>query len=176
MVQGKGNWYFYCSFKEELQSKNFEGYYLSLMFWPHFCSDYIPRKFMCFLCLSIFISYDTSLTRQLVLTCLLNTINSVSGILFLLWLFSHKGCSFFCAAEFSCQLCHKVLTLPITTPCAHNYCKACLDGAFEGQKFLRERKTGGRSLRTQKTVMKCPSCTTDISEFLQNAQVCISLL
>ncbi|XP_057519006.1 E3 ubiquitin-protein ligase ORTHRUS 2-like [Amaranthus tricolor] len=73
--------------------------------------------------------------------------------------------------EFSCQLCHKVLTLPITTPCAHNYCKACLDGAFEGQKFLRERKTGGRSLRTQKTVMKCPSCTTDISEFLQNAQV-----
>ncbi|XP_057517698.1 E3 ubiquitin-protein ligase ORTHRUS 2-like [Amaranthus tricolor] len=73
--------------------------------------------------------------------------------------------------EFSCFLCHKVLTLPITTPCAHNFCKACLDVAFEGQKFERERKTGGWSLRTQKTVLKCPSCTTDISEFLQNAQV-----
>ncbi|KNA21574.1 hypothetical protein SOVF_041990 [Spinacia oleracea] len=73
--------------------------------------------------------------------------------------------------EFSCLLCRKVLTLPITTPCAHNFCKSCLDGAFEGQKFLRERKAGGRSLRTQKTVMQCPSCTTDISEFLQNAQV-----
>ncbi|XP_074278300.1 E3 ubiquitin-protein ligase ORTHRUS 2-like [Silene latifolia] len=73
--------------------------------------------------------------------------------------------------EFSCLLCHKTLTLPITTPCAHNFCKACLDGAFEGQKFTRERKTGGRQLRTQKTVMKCPSCPTDLSDFLQNAQV-----
>ncbi|KMS95667.1 hypothetical protein BVRB_006020 [Beta vulgaris subsp. vulgaris] len=73
--------------------------------------------------------------------------------------------------EFSCQICHKVLNLPITTPCAHNFCKSCLDGAFDGQKFVRERNTGGRSMRTQKTVMKCPSCTTDISEFLQNAQV-----
>ncbi|KAH9613631.1 hypothetical protein KSS87_019946 [Heliosperma pusillum] len=73
--------------------------------------------------------------------------------------------------EFSCLLCHKVLTLPITTPCAHNFCKSCLDGAFEGQKFIRERQTGGRQLRTQKTVMKCPSCPTDLSGFLQNAQV-----
>ncbi|XP_021731931.1 E3 ubiquitin-protein ligase ORTHRUS 2-like [Chenopodium quinoa] len=73
--------------------------------------------------------------------------------------------------EFSCLICRKVLTLPVTTPCAHNFCKSCLDATFEGQKFERERKSGGRSLRTQKTVMKCPSCTTDISEFLQNAQV-----
>ncbi|KAL9243363.1 hypothetical protein vseg_017258 [Gypsophila vaccaria] len=73
--------------------------------------------------------------------------------------------------EFSCLLCHKVLTLPITTPCAHNFCKTCLDGAFEGQKFVRERQTGGRQLRTQKTVMKCPSCPSDLSSFLQNAEV-----
>ncbi|KAK9668985.1 hypothetical protein RND81_13G100800 [Saponaria officinalis] len=73
--------------------------------------------------------------------------------------------------EFSCLLCRKVLTLPITTPCAHNFCKTCLDGAFEGQKFVRERQTGGRQLRTQKTVMKCPSCPSDLSGFLQNAQV-----
>lgn len=73
--------------------------------------------------------------------------------------------------EFSCLICRKVLNLPITTPCAHNFCKSCLDASFEGQKFVRERRTGGRSLRTQKNVMKCPSCTTDISEFLQTAQV-----
>ncbi|XP_074317137.1 E3 ubiquitin-protein ligase ORTHRUS 2-like [Silene latifolia] len=73
--------------------------------------------------------------------------------------------------EFGCLLCHKVLTLPITTPCAHNFCKTCLDGAFEGQKFIRERQSGGRQLRTQKTVMKCPSCPTDLSVFLENAQV-----
>ena len=75
-------------------------------------------------------------------------------------------------AEFSCLICNKVLNLPITTPCAHNFCKTCLDGAFEGQKFVRERSTGGRQLRTRKNVMKCPSCPTDISEFLQTAQVC----
>ncbi|KAK9748232.1 hypothetical protein RND81_02G044800 [Saponaria officinalis] len=73
--------------------------------------------------------------------------------------------------EFSCHQCHKVLTLPITTPCAHNFCKACLDGAFQGQTLTRERKTGGRQLRTQKTVMKCPACPTDLSDFLPNAQV-----
>ncbi|KAL9239402.1 hypothetical protein vseg_013731 [Gypsophila vaccaria] len=73
--------------------------------------------------------------------------------------------------EFGCHRCHKVLTLPITTPCAHNFCKACLDGAFEGQKLTRERKTGGRQLRTQKTVMKCPACPADLSDFLPNAQV-----
>lgn len=73
--------------------------------------------------------------------------------------------------EFSCLICNKVLNLPITTPCAHNFCKTCLDGAFEGQKFVRERNTGGRQLRTRKNVMKCPSCPTDISEFLQTAQI-----
>ncbi|GAB4845800.1 E3 ubiquitin-protein ligase ORTHRUS 2 [Ancistrocladus abbreviatus] len=71
----------------------------------------------------------------------------------------------------SCLICHKVMTLPITTPCAHNFCKSCLDGAFAGQTFVTERSTGGRQLRTRKNIMKCPSCTTDISEFLQTAQV-----
>lgn len=73
--------------------------------------------------------------------------------------------------EFSCLICRKVMTLPMTTPCAHNFCKSCLDGAFAGLAYVRERSRGGRQLRTQKNVMKCPTCTTDISEFLQNAQV-----
>ncbi|KAK7299811.1 hypothetical protein RJT34_10639 [Clitoria ternatea] len=74
--------------------------------------------------------------------------------------------------EFGCQICHKVLAFPLTTPCAHNFCKACLEGAFSGQTFIRKRACeGGRTLRAQKNIMKCPSCSTDIAEFLQNPQV-----
>ncbi|XP_047978344.1 E3 ubiquitin-protein ligase ORTHRUS 2-like [Salvia hispanica] len=73
--------------------------------------------------------------------------------------------------EFGCLICRKVMVQPLTTPCAHNFCKACLEGAFSGQSHIKERKTGGRTLRAQKNVMKCPSCTQDISEFLQNPQI-----
>ncbi|XP_047974159.1 E3 ubiquitin-protein ligase ORTHRUS 2-like [Salvia hispanica] len=73
--------------------------------------------------------------------------------------------------EFSCLICRKVMVQPLTTPCAHNFCKACLEGAFAGQSHVKERKNGGRTLRAQKNVMKCPSCPQDISEFLQNPQV-----
>ncbi|KAJ4830208.1 hypothetical protein Tsubulata_044474 [Turnera subulata] len=31
--------------------------------------------------------------------------------------------------EFKCLICKNVLTNPLTTPCAHNFCKACLEGA-----------------------------------------------
>ena len=41
-----------------------------------------------------------------------------------------------------------------------------------GQTFVRDRSKGGRSLRSQKNVMKCPACPIDISDFLQNLQVC----
>ncbi|KAJ7957167.1 E3 ubiquitin-protein ligase ORTHRUS 2-like [Quillaja saponaria] len=73
--------------------------------------------------------------------------------------------------EFSCLICRKVMVLPVTIPCAHNFCKLCLEGAFAGQSFVRDRSRGGRSLRSQKNVMKCPFCPTDISDFLQNLQV-----
>ncbi|KAL9349640.1 hypothetical protein Peur_056895 [Populus x canadensis] len=73
--------------------------------------------------------------------------------------------------EFSCQICRKVMANPITTPCAHNFCKACLEGAFAGQSLTRQRGQGRRTLRAQKNVMKCPSCTIDIADFLQNPQV-----
>ena len=63
------------------------------------------------------------------------------------------------------------MELPLTTPCAHNFCKACLEGAFAGQSHVKERKSGGRTLRAQNNVMKCPSCKQDIAEFLQNPQV-----
>ncbi|KAA8529980.1 hypothetical protein F0562_034416 [Nyssa sinensis] len=74
--------------------------------------------------------------------------------------------------EFSCLICRKVMNSPLTTPCAHNFCKACLEGAFAGQTFIRQRTCEGRrTLRAQKNVMKCPSCSNDISDFLQNPQV-----
>ncbi|KAF2317448.1 hypothetical protein GH714_022384 [Hevea brasiliensis] len=73
--------------------------------------------------------------------------------------------------EFSCQICGQVMTQPITTPCAHNFCKSCLEGAFTGKTLMRERSRGGRTLRAQKNVMNCPKCPTDISDFLQDPKV-----
>ncbi|XP_024629209.1 E3 ubiquitin-protein ligase ORTHRUS 2 isoform X2 [Medicago truncatula] len=74
--------------------------------------------------------------------------------------------------EFGCNICRKVLASPLTTPCAHNFCKACLEGAFSGQSYIRNRASqSGRALRTQKNIMKCPTCSTDIADYLQNPQV-----
>lgn len=73
---------------------------------------------------------------------------------------------------FSCPLCKETLTLPVTAPCAHNFCKSCLERKFVGQAFVKERTClGGRKLRSQKNVMKCPCCDNDIADFLQNLQV-----
>ncbi|KAI3994518.1 hypothetical protein MKX01_012775 [Papaver californicum] len=73
--------------------------------------------------------------------------------------------------EFKCNLCRQGMSFPITTPCAHNFCKHRLEAFFVGQSCVRKRSYLGRTLRAQKTIMKCPSCTTDLSEFLQNPQV-----
>ncbi|XP_054799694.1 E3 ubiquitin-protein ligase ORTHRUS 2-like [Prosopis cineraria] len=72
---------------------------------------------------------------------------------------------------FKCCICGQIMVAPVTTPCAHNFCKSCLERAFEGVPFIKERNKGGRSLRSQKNVLKCPVCPTDISDFLQNLQV-----
>ncbi|GJY72535.1 E3 ubiquitin protein ligase ORTHRUS 2-like protein [Tanacetum coccineum] len=74
--------------------------------------------------------------------------------------------------QFCCLICKKVMNEPLTTPCAHNFCKSCLQDKFVGQTFIKERNCEGRrTLRAQKNVMNCPSCTNDISEYLQNPQV-----
>ncbi|KAL0905400.1 hypothetical protein M5K25_023817 [Dendrobium thyrsiflorum] len=74
--------------------------------------------------------------------------------------------------EFSCLICRKVLSSPLTTPCAHNFCKSCLLGSYADKSFVRERTSaGGRTLRAQKIMKKCPACPYDISDFLQNPQV-----
>lgn len=69
------------------------------------------------------------------------------------------------------MICKEVMVSPVTTPCAHNFCKSCLQGKFAGQALVQERSGGGRTLRSKKTVMKCPSCSIDISDYLQNLQV-----
>ncbi|KAJ4890635.1 E3 ubiquitin-protein ligase ORTHRUS 2 [Raphanus sativus] len=72
---------------------------------------------------------------------------------------------------FNCEICREVMNLPVTTPCAHNFCKGCLEGKFVGMTQVKERSRGGRTLRAKKNIMKCPCCPTDISDFLQNVQV-----
>jgi len=69
------------------------------------------------------------------------------------------------------MICEKVMVSPVTTPCAHNFCKSCLEDKFAGQALVRERSRGGRTLRSQKIVIPCPSCPIDISDYLQNIQV-----
>ncbi|CAH8331756.1 unnamed protein product [Eruca vesicaria subsp. sativa] len=73
--------------------------------------------------------------------------------------------------EFGCQICRQVMSFPVTTPCAHHFCKECLTGKFAGITQVRERSRGGRTLRAQKNVMKCPCCPADLSDFMQNPQV-----
>ncbi|WVZ95650.1 hypothetical protein U9M48_041384 [Paspalum notatum var. saurae] len=73
--------------------------------------------------------------------------------------------------EFGCAICRTVIKEPLTTPCAHNFCKTCLLGAYDNQSSMRERSRGGRTLRAQKIVKKCPSCPTDICDFLESPQI-----
>ncbi|CAA0816494.1 E3 ubiquitin-protein ligase ORTHRUS 2 [Striga hermonthica] len=73
---------------------------------------------------------------------------------------------------FCCLVCKNVMNQPLTTPCAHNFCKPCLEKQFAGQTFSKERVChNGRKLRSQRNILNCPACPTDISEFLQNPQV-----
>ncbi|GAU33277.1 hypothetical protein TSUD_279510 [Trifolium subterraneum] len=74
--------------------------------------------------------------------------------------------------KFGCNICGKVLVFPLTTPCAHNFCKICLEDAFSGQSYIKKRVyENGRTLRSLKNIIRCPSCSNDIADFLQNPQV-----
>ncbi|KAF5205147.1 E3 ubiquitin-protein ligase orthrus [Thalictrum thalictroides] len=74
----------------------------------------------------------------------------------------------------SCTICRNIMRIPVTAACGHSFCKSCLEVAFSGQTFVRERTCAGRrNLRAQKIVMKCPDpqCQIDISESIKNPQV-----
>ncbi|KAL3838884.1 hypothetical protein ACJIZ3_023475 [Penstemon smallii] len=60
----------------------------------------------------------------------------------------------------------------ITTLCAHNFCKTCLEGEFVGQSFIKDRTCGWRRmLKAHNNVMKFSCCENDMSDFLKNPQV-----
>ncbi|CAI7836097.1 unnamed protein product [Closterium sp. NIES-53] len=76
--------------------------------------------------------------------------------------------------DFACLLCGGLLCDPVSTPCQHSFCLACLQQRFHGQADTRDRsKTAGRSLRAQKIVKQCPAarCTADIADVLSRLQV-----
>ncbi|MFS7918682.1 putative transcription factor C2H2 family [Helianthus anomalus] len=54
------------------------------------------------------------------------------------------------------------MDVPVTTPCAHNFCISCLPYESSNCKARVEM--------SRKNIMKCPSCTTDISDFLLKPQ------
>ncbi|KAI3830514.1 hypothetical protein MKW98_030677, partial [Papaver atlanticum] len=58
----------------------------------------------------------------------------------------------------------EVTTLTLTAPCAHNFCKPCLENVFAGKTFFRE-VFSWRALKAQNAIMKCPLCLMDLSEF-----------
>ncbi|KAM3590859.1 uncharacterized protein V6R79_017918 [Siganus canaliculatus] len=39
--------------------------------------------------------------------------------------------------QFRCPLCEQVFTDPVTTPCGHNFCLSCLQGAWESSEVCR---------------------------------------
>lgn len=76
--------------------------------------------------------------------------------------------------ELSCMLCKNVLSQPMTAPCTHTFCKACLDAKFGATQFEYDAGlTSGRSMRVRKVTVQCPcsGCTTDLAEFLRNGQI-----
>ncbi|KAI8473693.1 MAG: hypothetical protein J3K34DRAFT_518803 [Monoraphidium minutum] len=73
--------------------------------------------------------------------------------------------------DFGCGLCKKVLDMPLSMPCGHNFCKACLDAKFAGTAVSVVGGSGFKTLRTRKVPKPCPSCKTEIGDFLSGAAI-----
>ena len=74
--------------------------------------------------------------------------------------------------EFGCKLCAAVLSAPLSTPCGHTFCKACLEAKFVGVADARERAAPtGRAMREVKVAKPCPTCKLDLAEFMKTASV-----
>ncbi|KAL3132357.1 hypothetical protein ABBQ32_008933 [Trebouxia sp. C0010 RCD-2024] len=74
--------------------------------------------------------------------------------------------------EFMCKLCSGALQEPVSAPCGHHFCRPCLERHFQGHGDTVNRGArAGRTLRVQKVVKPCPTCKTDIADFLANCQV-----
>eukprot|EP00798_Chlamydomonas_sp_ICE-L_P016484 gene16484-22708_t len=72
---------------------------------------------------------------------------------------------------FSCGSCHLTLVEPVTTPCGHSFCKGCLEKKFLGITDVVQPNAARPSLRVRRNQKPCPTCKTDICDFLSNARV-----
>lgn len=53
--------------------------------------------------------------------------------------------------KFTCRMCSQTLKSPVSTPCGHSFCKACLDSKFGAMADVIDlKKTTGRTLRIRK--------------------------
>ncbi|TNN53397.1 E3 ubiquitin/ISG15 ligase TRIM25 [Liparis tanakae] len=48
------------------------------------------------------------------------------------WAMASPGCFALPEEQFQCTVCRQVFTDPVTTPCGHNFCRACLETAWAG--------------------------------------------
>lgn len=67
-------------------------------------------------------------------------------------------------AKCDCSMCKLVLTVPVCTPCGHQFCKACLEA-----KYAAEAPTDcvARPLRTRKQRKPCPVCNKELADFVE---------
>ncbi|GAX84579.1 hypothetical protein CEUSTIGMA_g12000.t1 [Chlamydomonas eustigma] len=72
--------------------------------------------------------------------------------------------------EFKCEACRGTLNNPLRTPCGHNFCKGCLEKRFDGITDV-QAPNAARELRVRRNTKPCPTCKSDLCEFLATAQV-----
>ena len=64
---------------------------------------------------------------------------------------------------------------PLSTPCGHHFCRACL-GAWAARVDAGRGAGGAReSLRARRPPLPCPKCKADLADFFANAQVNVAM-
>ncbi|XP_038647052.1 LON peptidase N-terminal domain and ring finger 1, like isoform X1 [Scyliorhinus canicula] len=61
------------------------------------------------------------------------------------------------ASDFDCSLCMRLFLEPITTPCGHTFCKACLERSLDHNPL-------------------CPLCKDSLKEYLENRKYAVTYL
>ncbi|KAK6147963.1 hypothetical protein DH2020_018875 [Rehmannia glutinosa] len=72
---------------------------------------------------------------------------------------------------FCCLICDKVMNLPLQLPVLITFVSLVWKTNLLAKHFPKKGSAKMDENRSQKNVLNCPACPTDISEFLQNPQV-----
>lgn len=76
--------------------------------------------------------------------------------------------------QFTCHLSTKknphILQNPVSTPCGHVFCLACITNHFSGSATVRDRG-GGRTMRVKKVQKPCPVCKHNIADVVETPRV-----